>query len=397
MSFSNSGSINRRLFLGALGAGALGANDRVRVGIIGTGGRGTYLTGKFIEQGAEIAAVCDIYEPNLAQGLKAASPGAKSYTDYHRLLEDKSLDAVIVATPDHVHPQQGVDVAASGHDLYLEKPIARSPRDGARIVEAVRRNKRVCQVGSQRRSYFLHQEAKQIIESGQLGEIHLVTVNWQNYWRDLAPRALTGKLDWQQFLGPAPKRPLDPLRFFNWLFFRDYSGGTMISQGAHIFDSINWMLGKTQPVAVTATMAPPNVKGTENPDTSTMTVEYPGNLLASFNLGYRAMHYNFTNDQLQQFHGTKARLDVGRESLTLYPQTEDVEMKPALRKHLPKTFEPASHAHIRNFLDCVRSRKDPHTPIEAGQSANIILAMAVESMWSGRRVRWNQGSQRMET
>ncbi|MCX6624533.1 MAG: Gfo/Idh/MocA family oxidoreductase [Acidobacteria bacterium] len=392
--------VNRRGFVAATaaaGASLLGADERIRLGVIGTGGRGTYLTEKFREQGAEVNGVCDVYEPHLAQGLKAASPGAKGHVDYRRLLEDKSLDAVIVATPDHLHPQIAIDALDAGKDLYLEKPIALKVDDGFRIVDAVRRNKRIAQVGSQRRSYFLHQEAKGVLDSGQLGEVHLITVTWLNYWRDITARPLTGKLDWERFLGPAPKREPDPIRFFNWLFFRDYAGGTMIGQAAHIVDSVNWMMRRTYPVAVTATMAPPNVKGAENPDTSTMTVEYPDNLLMTFTLGYRAMHYNFTNDQMQQFHGTRARLDVGRESVTLYPHSEAVEMKAADSKHLPKTFEPASHAHVRNFLDCVRSRQEPNTPIEAGQSTNIILAMAVESMWTGRRVRWNQAVKRIET
>ncbi len=383
----------------AAGAGAslAAASDRIRVGTIGIGGRGAYLTAKFLDQGAEVSAVCDIYEPRLAAGLKAASPGARAYDDYRRLLDDKSLDAVIVATPDHQHAQMAIDALDAGKDLYLEKPLSRHLDDGFRIVEAVRRNRRITQVGSQRRSYFLHQEAKRILDSGQIGEVHLITITWLNYWRDLVPRPLQGKLDWERFLGPAPKRDLDPMRYFNWLFFRDYSGGTMISQAAHIVDSVNWMMNRTYPVAVTATMLPPNVKGAENPDTSTMTVEYPGGLMMIFALGYRAMHYNFTNDQMQKFHGTRARLDVGRESIALYPQTEDVEMSATVHKHLPKTFEPASHAHIRNFLDCVRSRKEPNAPIEAGQSANIVLAMAIESMWSGRRVRWNQNEKRMES
>jgi predicted dehydrogenase len=391
--------LQRRTFLAAsaaTGARILGANDRIRVGVIGAGIRGAYLAARFAAQGAEVAAIADVYEPNLAAGLKAASPGAAGHVDYRHLIDDKSLDAIVVATPDHLHHQMAVDTANAGKDLYLEKPVSLKLDDGFRIVDAVRRNRRVAQVGSQRRSYFLHQEAKRVLDSGVTGDIHMVTVTWTNFCRDFTPSPLAGSLDWERFLGPAPRRPLDPVRFFHWLYFRDYSGGVLIGQAAHIVDSVNWMLNLSTPVAVTATGARPNVRGAENPETCTMLVEYPGGILLTFAIGYRAMHYNFTADQMQQFHGTRARLDLGRESLALYPQSEAEVPKPSSFRHLPKTFEPASHAHVRNFLDCMRSRQDPSAPIEAGQTTNITLAMTIESIWSGRRIRWNPSTRQME-
>jgi predicted dehydrogenase len=389
--------VRRRRFLAAAaGSGAVSASDKLRLGTIGAGGRGRYLTAQFREHGAEMAAVCDVYEPNLESGLKLASPGARGYVDYRRLLEDKSIEAVVIATPDHLHASMLIDAVEAGKDVYVEKPIAHTIEDGFRMVDAVRRTKRIVQVGTQRRSYELYQEAKGVLDSGVAGNIRLVTAHWLNRWESLQTPALRGKLDWELFLGPAPKRALDPVRYFNWLQFYDYSGGIMIGQAAHIVDGIQWMMNSTQPVAVTCGAGRVNLPGAEIPETSSMIVEYPENYLLVFTLGYQAMRYNQFNDQMQQFHGSKARFDLGRESWSLYPQSLDVDLKASRERRSPGTFESASRVHVRGFLDCVRTRKQPAASIETGQSTNIVLGMAVESMRRGRRVAWDAAAQRMQ-
>ena len=210
-----------------------GANGRIRCATIGTGGRGTYLTKQFVAQDAEVAAVCDVYEPHLQDGLKEASPGAKSYADYRRLLEDKSIDAVIIATPDHLHAQMFIDAVQAGKDVYVEKPLAHSVDEGFRMLETLRGTKCIAQIGTQRRSYALYQEAKHIMDSGATGPVRLVNAWWTNYWGTLNNSPLEGKLNWDLFLGSAPKRPLDASRYFNWLHYHDYSGGILIGQAAH--------------------------------------------------------------------------------------------------------------------------------------------------------------------
>ncbi|MCZ2075603.1 MAG: Gfo/Idh/MocA family oxidoreductase [Bryobacteraceae bacterium] len=393
--------MNRRTFLGAGTALSystiLGANDRIRAGIVGAGGRGRYLTGEFKEIGAEMAAVCDVYEPNLQAGLKVASTGAKSYRDYQRLLEDKSIDAVIVATPDHWHAQMVIDAVNAGKDVYVEKPMAHKIPEGFEVIDAVRRTKRIVQVGTQRRSFDLFQEGKRIMDSGQLGNVHLVTSYWMNYTDRLSDRKLQGELDWQKWLGTAPRRELDPLRFFNWYYFFDYSGGLLVGQAAHVVDAIQWFMNSTAPLAVTCTGGKVNLPGAEVPETATIAIEYPENYLATFTLGYKAMRYNAFNDQLKQFHGTKARFDVGREWHALYPQSNAVEMKPSVEVKRPGSFGPASRAHIRNFLECIRSRKEPNAPVEAGQATNIVLCLAMDSLRAGKRLKWNAKSRRVES
>lgn len=392
-------SLSRRTFLAAGAvetARMFGANERIRCATIGAGGRGYYLTEHFRKQGAEVVAVCDVYEPNLQNGLKAASEGARPYVDYRKLLEDRSIDAVIIATPDHWHSRMAVDAMAAGKDVYLEKPMAHTIEEGFAIVEAARHSRRVVQVGTQRRSFELNYEAKKILDSGAAGKVRLVSAWWLNYWKELSPGVLKGKLDWDLFLGPAPKRDLDPVRFFNWALFWDYSGGLLVAQGAHLMDSIHWMMNSRRPLAVTCSAGQPNIEGAEVPETTCLTVEYPENYLAVFTVGYKAMHYNFSVDQLQQYHGTEARFDLGREAWALFPQSDALDMQPSRAIRKPHTFESASWAHIRNFLDCVKSRKEPNATVEMGQSATIVLSMAVESLRTGRRVRWNEAAKRVE-
>lgn len=181
----------------------IGANDRIRVGIIGPGGRGRYLMGEFKEFGAELSAVCDVYTPNLEAGLKIANSGAESYKDYRKLLDNKSLDAVIVSTPDHWHAKMVIDAVNAGKDVYVEKPMAHKIDEGFAVIDAVRKTNRVVQVGTQRRSSELFLAGKNIMDSGQLGEVHLVTSQWLNYTGNIRPSKLQGDLDWNMWLGSA--------------------------------------------------------------------------------------------------------------------------------------------------------------------------------------------------
>ena len=385
--------MERRAFLlttAASTARAPGANERIRGAVIGAGGRGKLLTASFKELGVEMAAVCDVYEPNLEGGLKAASTGAKPYRNYKQMLEDKSIDAVVIATPDHWHAQMAIDAVEAGKDVYVEKPMAHTIEDSFRMVEAVRRTRRVLQVGTQRHSYDLFIEAKQIIDTAPIGEIRLVNSWWLNHQRGLRQAELKGKLDWEQWLGPAAKRELDPNRFFNWYYFWDYSGGLMVGQAAHVVDAIHWFMNSKYPVAVTCAAGRTNLTGAEVSETTCMCIEYPENYLAVFTVGYKAMRYALTNDQLKQFHGSKARFDVGREGYALYPEQSDaLDMKPTLEKRRPGSFGPATLAHIRNFMACVRSREDPAATVEMGHYTSVVLTMAMDSLRAGKRLRWD--------
>jgi predicted dehydrogenase len=391
--------MNRRSFVMATAASQsriMGANERIRGAIIGSGGRGRYLIGQFKELGVEVAGVCDVYEGNLQAGLKEASTGAKSYHDYRKMLEDKSFDAVIVATPDHWHARMIIDAVNAGKDVYVEKPMAHKIDEGFDVIEAVRRTKRVVQVGTQRRSAELFLEAKQIMDSGQLGDIRLVTSQWFNNQQSLSRREPQGKIDWKAWLGSAPQRDYDPMRQFNWYYYWDYSGGLLVGQAAHILDCIQWFMNAKEPLAVTCSGGKVNLPGAEVPETASVIIEYPDNYIVTFTIGYKAMRYNQFNDQLKQFHGNKARFDVGREWYSLYPESSAIEMKPSTDRRKPGSFNMATLSHVRNFMEAIRSRKDPSAPVEAGQATNIVLCMAMDSLRQGRRLKWNGQSRRVE-
>jgi predicted dehydrogenase len=376
----------------------LGANRAMKVGLIGSGGRGRFLTGEFKEIGAQMLGVCDVYGPNRDLGLKAANTGAVGFDNYKRLLDDKSFDAVVIATPDHWHARMTIDAVEAGKDAYVEKPMAHTIDEGFRMIEATRRTKRVVQVGTQRRSYDVFQEGKRVMDSGAVGDVHLVNSWWLNYSGDPSPPQIdASKLDWNQWLGSAPKRDFDPARFRNWYWYWDYSGGLMVGQAAHVLDAIHWYMGSSSPTAVTASAGRVNIKGVEVPETTCLTAEYPENYLAVFTLGYKSMRYNSFNDQLKQFHGTKARFDVGREGWWLYPQSNDVDPRPTRELRKPGSFGGAARAHIRNFLECIESRKDPNATVESGQTTNMVLCMAMDSIRSGRRLRWNNAARRVES
>jgi predicted dehydrogenase len=290
-----------------------------------------------------------------------------------------------------------IDAVEAGKDVYVEKPMCHTIEEGFRMVEAVRRTKRVVTVGTQRRSSPLFQEAAKFVTPERLGDIRLVTSWWLNHQASLSARKIEGKLDWKQWLGPAPARPVEDLVFFNWYYFWDYSGGLLVGQAAHMFDVIQWFMRADAPVAVTCAGGQVNLEGAQVPDTATATLEYANNFILTFTLGYKAMRYHFHSDQLAQYHGSKARFDVGREHYELYEQNpKEMELKPSVAVNQPGSFGPATRDHIRNFLECVRTRRDPTAPVEEGLKTAIALAMTMESIRKGRRIRWNAAARRME-
>ncbi|MDZ4800828.1 MAG: Gfo/Idh/MocA family oxidoreductase [Bryobacteraceae bacterium] len=390
--------MDRRAFLvSASAAHAMQSSNLPRVGLIGAGGRGKLLTAEFKEVGATVGAVCDVYQPNLEAGLKAASTGATAFSDYRKLLEDKSVQAVIVATPDHWHARMVIDAVNAGKDVYVEKPMTHEAAEAFDVIAAVRRTKRIVQVGTQRRSSPLFQDGRALAQSGKLGDDRLVTSQWLNYQAGLNMRPLDGTLDWKQWLGKAPQREMDPVRFRNWYYYWDYSGGLLIGQAAHMVDSIQWFMGTGVPSAVTCAGGQVNLKPAEIPETASINLEYSQvNLFATFTLGYKAMRYHTHNDQMAQYHGSKARLDVGRESYTLWPeQGAALQLRPDVTRDEPGAFNRATREHIRNFLDCIRSRKDPNAPVEEGMKTAVALVMTLESLRSGRRVKWDAANRRI--
>lgn len=393
---------NRRTFLlsgAAVFAAHAAPSDQVTLGLIGAGGRGTFVMSTFQKDpSVRVAAICDVYEPNLERALSVARkvPGnsPKAYRNYKQLLDDKNIQAVLIATPEHWHAQMVLDALAAGKDVYVEKPLCRTPEEGVALVEAEKKTKQIVQVGMQRRSYDLYLEGRDIVASGKLGNVRMVRSWWlNNYLGTAAPRKLEGVLDWEQWQGPIAKRiPLNVDVFRNWRHYADYAGGIVADQGAHVYDGIHLLMNASYPLAVTAAAGKPHRPGYDTPESVVVTAEYPEDFIGVFSINYAAMRYKLRNDQMNHLDGDRARMDIGREDCKVY--LEGAEDTPAIEKKSAKGFGWATDLHVQNFLECVRTRKTPAAPMRLGFQAALVVQLANMSLKTGRRIRWENSEAR---
>ena len=360
---------NRRTFLkSALTAAPLfvprsawGANDRLAYGLIGAGGRGRYLNVTFKKLGAECIAIAEVYEPNL-QAAQKDSPGATAYLDYQDLLSHSGLDAVIVATPDHQHAPMLFAALEAHKDVYLEKPMSHSLEQSKQMIEAVRKTSQIVQVGMQRRSAPSVMAAKKIVDSGILGRITLVKPMWNwNTSKPLDNQPLPGSLDWKRFLGPAPDRDLEPMRFRSWRYFWDYSGGNMTDQGTHLMDVVQWFTDSGMARSAVCYGQRAKNAGAEVPDVFCAVFEYP-NFMASWTLNYCN---SYDNDWSIQFQGDEGTMILNNAGYRIWKEPVPRNPDPVQTVAAPIPIE----THIQNFLDCVTSRQEPNAPVEVGASA----------------------------
>jgi predicted dehydrogenase len=349
----------------------LGANERVLLGVIGTGGRGRSLMRSFLRnKDVAFAGVCDVYEPYRELGREAANGTAKAYPDHRQLLDDKDVKAVVIATPDHWHHDQLLDSLKAGRDVYLEKPMSLTIEQGAAMVKAVRATDRVVQIGMQRRSAPAVHEAKQVLDAGELGEVSLVRAHW--YWnmpRLREDRPLQGKLDWERFCGPAGKQPLSHGRhqnvaFWNWRYFWAFSGGNLTDQGTHLMDVVQWFLNDGRPPrAAVCQGLVKRLQPSETPDVFTAVFEYP-KFLAVWTLDYT----NSYKDGWQiVFQGHQATMELDGTGYRVFPDPGRGKAlpPPSKSRQAPVPTEP----HVENFLACLRTRKEPNAPVEVGHHA----------------------------
>lgn len=395
--------MNRRMFLMA-GASMTVASaapaDQVVLGVIGSGSRGTFVMGVFQKDSAlRIGAICDVYEPNLERALSTAAKAQPSppvaYRNYKQLLADKSIRAVLIATPEHWHAQMVLDALAAGKDVYVEKPLCQTPEQGVKLVEAEKKSKNIIQVGMQRRSYDLYLEGRGLVASGQLGAVRMVRSWWlNNYLGERKAIRLDGPLDWEQWQGPAVRVPADPDRFRHWRFYSEYSGGILADQGAHVFDGIHLLMGAGFPSAVNASAGKPHRAAGDTPESVVAIAEYPEDFIAVFSVNYAAMQYKLRNDQLNHLDGDRARMDIGREELKVFLKGSEEE--PAIVKQSEKGFGYATDLHVQNFLECVRTRKTPTAPMRVAFQAALVVQMANMSLKNGRRYKWNASAGKVE-
>ena len=368
---------DRRNFLKGLAAAPLfvpasarGANDRPTFGIIGTGNRGRYLHTTFQKLGAQCAAVCDVYEPFLDRARSESPKDAKAYVNHKDLLAQKGIDSVVIATPDHHHCPMLMDALAAGKDVYIEKPLSLNLEESARMVEAVRKTDRIVQVGMHRRSMPFVRKAKEVVDSGVLGRIALAKPMWNwNFHVPLDNAPLPGKLDWERFQGSAPRKPLEPKFFRWWRGFWDYSGGNMTDQGTHLMDVVQWMTNSGPPRSAVCQGQLAYATAGEVPDVFCAVFEYPG-FLATWTLDYTSA-YDF--DWSILFQGDRASMLMDRTGYRIFkdpgPSGEPWMQSGKLEVIAQEPDKDSASAHQQNFLDCVRSRRQPNCTVEIAAAA----------------------------
>ena len=358
---------DRRAFLIAsaapmlLSSSAAGANERVSVALIGAGGRGRRVLAAFRELGSPAPAVCDVYQPNLAKGIEASDDGAQGYGDYRRILERDDIDAVLIATPDHWHVPMMLDAVSAGKDVYCEKPMSHSISEGVRAIRGVRATDRIVQIGMQRRSTPWIVEMQKEVAGGAIGTITMARAEWN--WAISAPldnSSLEGELDTASFVGSAAKS-LEPMMFRKWRYFWAFSGGNMTDQGTHLMDVIQWFSGVGPPRSAVCQGTVIGMSGSQTPDCFSASFDY-GSFLASWNLNY---NNDYQNGWTIELLGDKGTLVMNGGGYKLYgaPWRRDPEPVKAHEDRLPTI------PHVRNFLECVKSREEPNAPVEVGHTA----------------------------
>ena len=300
-----------------------GANDRVRVGLIGSGGRGKQDWTSFLKQpDVEPVAVCDLYDPFRAKGIEMTEGRAKGFQDFRKLLEEKDIDAVIVAVPDHWHALMTTAACAAGKDVYCEKPLSLTVSEGRKMVAAARKHNRVVQTGSQQRSGSHYAQAVKLIQDGGIGEVHRINAGMQrNIFPGLKPTEMaSGPLptfDWDMWLGPAPKRAFDPFRcIYNFRWFWDYSGGQMTNWGAHHLDIARWIVNAEAPTEVAGFGGRYSLTdGGETPDIQQVTYQFP-KVVVNWTVSEVGQGKPITLD----IYGTKGMLTLLRSGFAVLPR-----------------------------------------------------------------------------
>lgn len=402
-------TVGRRALLQATGAALTtplfsgsvkGANDRIRVAFIGMGIMGTgNLEHSMKQPNAEVAAVCDVYEPHLKKAAAVARQAGfkpREFKDFREVLADQSVDAVCISTPDHWHAYMTVEACKAGKDVYVEKPVSVTVDEGRKMVEAARKYKRIVQVGTMQRSGVLYQKARDLVRSGQLGKVSFVrfavarNTPAEGYGNPPDSDPPPG-LDWDLWLGPAPKRPFNANRFGvypgQWSSFRyfwDYAGGDMTDNGVHALDIVQMIFNEVTPRSITALGGKYWLRDNrETPDTLEAVFEYP-EFVAAFEV--RLGNAQSFGASGIVFYGDQGTLWVNRSQLRLMPE-KGSDLKPVDEKVSDISEE--NRAHWANFLECVRTRQRPVADIEIGHRSTTTCLLGNVAFRSRRRIDWD--------
>jgi predicted dehydrogenase len=326
-----------------------------------------------------------------------SSGRAVAHKDFRRLLDDKNVQAVVIATPDHWHAMMTVLACRAGKDVYVEKPLSLAVAEGRAMVRAAREHKRVVQVGSQQRSGAHYAKALQLIREGHLGPVHHVSVGFtRNVLPGFKPKDVPvdeHNLDWDMWLGPAPKVPFDPFRcLYNFRWFWDYSGGQMTNFGAHHLDIARWVIGAKAPTTVAGFGGRYAVKdGGQTPDVQEVIYQFPDCVVTwtarEVNKGERGFDI--------EFHGTRGTLALSRSGFKVTPEVSSGDKAggagagAGVIQAMQEAGSDLDHAHIANFVECTKSRARPNADVEEGHRSATMCHLGNIATRLGRSLRWD--------
>jgi predicted dehydrogenase len=364
----------------------LGANERIGLGVIGCGGRGTSVMGTFqLNSAIEVRAVCDIYGRQVAQAQQKAQ-GAQGFSDHRKLLEMKAVDAVLIGTPDHWHAPICIDAFHAGKDVYCEKPLTLKMEEGPEIVKVARVNNRICQVGMQQRSGPHYMRARdEYVKSGRLGKITLARTWWHGNGAHLrkAPAWLQTKpadLDWVRYLGPVKWREYDPQQYFNFRAYLDFGGGQITDLFTHWIDVVHMLLEQDDPIAAVASGGVYCYKdGRTAPDTICVLLEYPAQWTATF----EATLAPGLRGAAVEIIGTEGRLYLTRDRFEFWPKERNAQ--PTIVKESRELTE----YHVNNFIDCLRTRKLPNGDVNIGHRSAQASHLGNVAYLEKRRIKFD--------
>lgn len=372
-------------------ARVLGANDRLSIGVIGTGGRGRQLMGEINrmseELNVEITALCDVWklsmDPAVDMVKKQYSRKPRTFVDYEDLLALDDVDAVVIATPDFHHVRMLVKAVRAGKDVYVEKPMAIVFGEAREALRAVEETGRVVQVGTQRRSDGRHRAGAEFIKSGTLGTISRVEASWNDCgprWRKDVSNVKAEDIDWNRFLAGRKHRPFDAHRFREWQLYRDFTCGTIGLLGSHMIDVVHWFTDDPLPTSGVAHGGHYVWKdGREHEDTMYALFEYPRGFILRYCTGLGNSY-----GMGCYFYGTNGAFDTTSWKATGLGGRGGSKIKEEI------SVEPLpGENHMKNFLECVRSRKTPNADIYAGYAHSITAIMGARALRRGKKVKYD--------
>ena len=382
----------------------LGANDRLQIAFIGVGNRGGQLLNATLPNtDVDIVALCDVYEPYLAKWAERVGGAVARYKDFREVLDRDDVQAVLIATPDHWHAVQTIMACQASKDVYVEKPLSVTVVEGRRMIEAARRYDRIVQVGTHRRSSTLFPQLAQLIQEGTVGK---VTVSRCYRLSNMFPKGI-GKapdspppadLDWDMWLGPRPKRPYNPnIAPYKFRWWQAYSS-QIANWGVHYFDLIRWLLGERAPASVSVHGGRYAVDDDRDiPDTMEAIFEFASGGLLLFGQ-YEASGNPAMKSGEAELRGTLGTVYASEGGFEIVPERGGQFQDSAARME-PMTVKSSdgdlTARHIRNFLDCVKSRQEPTADVEEGHLSTVFAHLGNIALATRSRLEWDPERERI--